>query len=45
MGEKLKLEGFIAQISFKVMQKGVKLAILMDRVTYAGLFLLERALK
>ena len=45
MGEKLKLKGFIVQISFKVIQEGVKLAILIDRVTYVGLFLLGRALK
>jgi len=30
---------------FKVVQKGVKLVILMDRIAYAGLFLLRRALK
>jgi len=30
---------------FKVAQEGVKLAIPMDRIAYAGLFLLERALK
>jgi len=30
---------------FKVAQEGVKLAISMDRIAYAGLFLLGRALK
>jgi len=30
---------------FKVMQEGVKLAILLDQVAYAGLFLIGRALK
>jgi len=30
---------------FKVMQEGAKLAILLDQVAYAGLFLIGRALK
>jgi len=30
---------------FKVIQKGVKLVIPIDRIAYAGLFLLGRALK
>jgi len=30
---------------FKVTQEGVKLPILIDRIAYAGLFLLGRALK
>jgi len=30
LGEKLKLKGFLTQIHFKVMQKGAKLAILLD---------------
>jgi len=30
---------------FKVIQKGAKLAILLDQVAYTGLFLTERALK
>jgi len=30
---------------FKVAQEGVKLVIPMDRIAYAGLFLLGRALK
>ena len=30
---------------FKVIQEGVKLAILMDQVVYIGLFLTGRALK
>jgi len=30
---------------FKVTQEGVKLATPMDRIAYAGLFLLGRALK
>jgi len=45
LGEKLKLKGFLTQMHFKVMQKGVKLATLLDQVAYAGLFLTERALK
>ena len=45
IGEKLKLKGFLVQISFKVSQEGAKLAIPMDRVVYAGLFLSGRALK
>jgi len=30
LGEKLKLKGFLTQMHFKVMQKGAKLAILLD---------------
>ena len=30
IGEKLKLKGFLTQIYFKVIQEGVKLAILLD---------------
>jgi len=30
---------------FKVAQEGAKLAILLDQVAYAGLFLIGRALK
>jgi len=30
---------------FKVIQEGVKLAILLDQVAYIGLFLIGRALK
>ena len=44
-GEKLKLKGFLAQMSFKVTQEGAKLAIPMDKVVYTGLFLLGRALE
>ena len=32
-------------MSFKVTQEGVKLAIPIDKVVYAGLFLLGRALE
>ena len=45
IGEKLKLKGFLAQMSFKVTQEGVKLATPIDKVVYAGLFLLGRALE
>ena len=45
IGEKLKLKGFLTQISFKVTQEGAKLAIPIDKVVYAGLFLLGRALE
>jgi len=45
LGEKLKLKGFLTQIHFKVVQEGAKLAILLDQVAYAGLFLTGRALK
>jgi len=30
LGEKLKLKGFLIQMYFKVVQKGAKLAILLD---------------
>jgi len=30
LGERLKLKGFLTQMHFKVMQKGVKLAIPID---------------
>jgi len=45
IGKKSKLKGFITQITFKVMQERAKLATPIDRVVYAGLFLLGRALK
>jgi len=45
VGEKSRLKGFLAQMSFKVQQEGVKLATPMDRVVYVGLFLLGRALE
>jgi len=44
-GEKSKLKGFLAQMSFKVTQEGAKLATPMDKVVYAGLFLSGRALE
>jgi len=44
-GEKSRLKGFLAQMSFKVQQEGAKLATSIDQVVYAGLFLLGRALK
>jgi len=45
LGEKLKLKEFLTQMHFKVTQEGAKLAIPIDRIAYAGLFLLGRALK
>ena len=45
LGEKLKLKGFLTQIHFKVIQEGAKLAIPIDQVAYAGLFLIGRALE
>jgi len=45
LGEKLKLKGFLTQMHFKVVQEGAKLATSLDQVTYAGLFLIGRALK
>jgi hypothetical protein len=44
-GEKSRLKGFLAQMSFKIQQEGAKLATPMDRVVYAGLFLSGRALE
>jgi Retrotransposon gag protein/Zinc knuckle len=44
-GEKSKLKGFLAQMRFKVLQEGGKLATPMDQVVYAGLFLSGRALE
>ena len=45
LGEKLKLKGFLTQMYFKIIQEGLKLAITLDQVAYAGLFLTGRALE
>jgi len=45
LGERLKLKGFLMQMHFKVAQEEVKLVTPIDRIAYAGLFLLGRAFK
>ena len=42
---KSKLKGFLLQIKFKIIQKGLKIGILADQVIYTELFLTRRALK
>ena len=40
-GEKTKLKGFLTQIKLKIKYKGIKLPIVVDQVTYIGLFLIK----
>ena len=42
---KIKLKGFLAQIRFKLYNKGHKVAIQADAVAYTGLFLSGKALE
>ena len=42
---RLKLKGFLAQIRLKLYNKGYKVPILANAVTYTKLFLLRRALE
>src|SRR6266702_784235 len=44
-GTRSKLKGFLLQMKFKVIQKSLKIGILMDQVVYVRLFLTGRALK
>ena len=43
--EAYKLRGFLTQIKIKITNKGPGLPTAIKQVAYAGLFLLERALK
>ena len=42
---KIKLKGFLVQIKLKLYNKGYKVAIQANAVTYTGLFLSKKALK
>ena len=44
-GNKEKLKEFLTQIRMKIINKGLKLLILIKQVGYAGLFLTERVLE
>ena len=45
MGEAYKLKGFLTQIKIKITNKGPGLPIVIEQITYIGLFLTERVLK
>ena len=45
LGEAYKLRGFLTQIKNKITNKGLGLPTAIEQVTYAGLFLLGRALE
>ena len=42
---RVKLKGYLIQISLKLRYKGPKIAILADAVAYTGMFLISKALK
>ena len=42
---RIKLKGYLIQISLKLKYKGPKIVTLLDAVIYAGMFLIGRALK
>ena len=44
-GEAYKLKGFFMQIKIKIINKGLKLPIVIEQVAYTGLFLTGRILK
>ena len=44
-GEVYKLRGFLIQIKIKISNKGLGLLIAIEQITYAGLFLIKRALE
>ena len=43
--EAYKLRGFLIQIKIKIINKGLKLPIVIKQITYIGLFLIKRILK
>ena len=43
--KRIKLKGFLTQINLKIQYKGDKLLLAVDRVIYAGMYLLGRALE
>ena len=45
LGEVYKLKKFLTQIKIKITNKGLGLPIAIEQVAYAGLFLIEKALK
>ena len=45
IGELYKLKGFFMQVKIKITNKGLGLPMSIKQMTYAGLFLLGRALK
>ena len=45
LGKAYKLKKFLIQIKIKITNKGLKLPIAIEQVTYAGLFLTGRALE
>ena len=45
LGEAYKLKGFLTQIKIKIINKGLRLLIVIKQVVYAGLFLLGRVLE
>ena len=45
LGEAYKLRGFLTQIQIKIINKGLGLLIVIEQITYIGLFLSGRALE
>ena len=45
LGEVYKLKGFLIQIKIKIINKGLRLPIVIKQVAYAGLFLMGRVLE
>ena len=45
LGEAYKLRGFLTQIKIKIINKELGLLIVIEQITYIGLFLSGRALK
>jgi hypothetical protein len=45
LGEAYKLRGFLTQIKIKIINKGLGLLIVIEQITYIGLFLSGRALE
>ena len=45
LGEAYKLKGFLTQIKIKITNKGLRLPIVIEQITYIELFLIERVLE
>ena len=45
LGEVYKLRGFLTQIKIKIINKGLRLLIVIKQIAYIGLFLIERVLE
>ena len=45
IGDLIKLKGFLVQIKFRIYQEGIKLVTAMDKVAFAGIFLVGDLLR